>query len=79
MAYVDYYHCAVCDGKAFYDAEIDWQYQYVAKSPPHEWNHELCKPPYRHGVSVVVLCEDCWRTHEIKVAPRPAPLEGSVV
>lgn len=70
MAYVDYYHCAVCDGKAFYDAEIDWQYQYVARNPPDEWNHEFCKPPYRHGVSVVALCEDCAKTHAIQVVKR---------
>lgn len=24
MAYADYTHCDVCDTKAFYDAEIDW-------------------------------------------------------
>lgn len=29
MARGDYYGCAVCDGKAFYDANIDWEYQAV--------------------------------------------------
>lgn len=24
MAYADYYHCDICDSKAFYDAQIDW-------------------------------------------------------
>lgn len=27
MAYCDYKHCSVCDCKAFYDANIDWEYQ----------------------------------------------------
>ena len=25
MAYADYYHCDVCDSKAFYDANVDWE------------------------------------------------------
>jgi hypothetical protein len=70
MAYVDYWHCAVCDGKAFYDADISWEYQYVGKSPQGEYNGPLNNPPYRHGCSVVALCEDCWKTHEIKVVKR---------
>lgn len=24
MAYADYWHCAICDAKAFYDANVDW-------------------------------------------------------
>lgn len=24
MAYVDYYHCDLCDAKAFYDADVDY-------------------------------------------------------
>ena len=27
MAYADYTHCAVCDAKAFYDANVDWECQ----------------------------------------------------
>jgi hypothetical protein len=27
MAYGDYQHCAICDTKAFYDANIDWGHQ----------------------------------------------------
>ncbi len=29
MAYCDYTHCDLCDCKAFYDAEIDWEYASV--------------------------------------------------
>lgn len=25
MAYADYYLCDICDGKAFYDANVDWE------------------------------------------------------
>lgn len=27
MAYADYTHCDVCDAKAFYDANVDWEVQ----------------------------------------------------
>ena len=27
MAYADYQHCINCDTKAFYDGDIDWDYQ----------------------------------------------------
>ena len=26
MAYADYMHCAVCDTKVHYDAEVDYEY-----------------------------------------------------
>lgn len=70
MAGADYYHCAVCGGKAFYDANIDWEYQHVGRDPEDDWNGPLSRPPYLHGVSVVALCADCWKTHEIKVVRR---------
>lgn len=29
MAAADYYHCDLCGGKTFYDADIDWEVQHV--------------------------------------------------
>lgn len=51
MAYCDYMHCKVCGAKAFYDAEIDWDYQ----------NTDIDKN------GVVTLCKECLKTHEIIV------------
>lgn len=31
MAYVDFQHCAVCDRKTFYDANINWDWQNVGQ------------------------------------------------
>ena len=31
MAYADYTHCDVCDRKAFYDANINWESQYTGQ------------------------------------------------
>ena len=59
MAYADYFHCRVCDGKVFYDANIDWDYQHVGRE-----DGEVA--------SVVALCDDCFKTHEIVVQPRVA-------
>ena len=58
MAYADYMHCPLCDGKVFYDASINWEYQHVAHG-------EFGEP-----LSVVALCDDCFKTHEIIVQPR---------
>lgn len=58
MAAADYMHCAICDGKAFYDAEIDWEHQHVA--------HDDAGYP----ISVTALCDECFKTHEIVVRPR---------
>lgn len=57
MAYADYIHCPLCDAKAFYDASIDWGMQHVA-------NDGYCP------LSVVALCKECFKTHEIIVQPR---------
>jgi hypothetical protein len=55
MAYGDYQHCAVCDAKTFYDANIDWESQNV------------CLDDYGAPESVVSLCSDCSKTHKIVV------------
>ena len=60
MAYGDYMHCSVCDVKAFYDANIDWECQYIARGD------------FGEPLSVTVLCDDCFKTHEIVVQPRTA-------
>ena len=62
MAYADYQHCAVCDAKTFYDANIDWESQNVRINGRGGWPE-----------SVVSLCIACSETHEIIVAPRNRP------
>ena len=59
MAAADYHLCAVCEGKAFYDAEIT-DPRYCASWDPSE---------NADPIEIVVLCSDCAKTYEI-----PAPV-----
>lgn len=58
MAMADYYHCDVCGGKAFYDSHISWETTMLAVNE------------YDQPESLVALCADCFKTHEIKIVPR---------
>jgi hypothetical protein len=60
MAYMDYHHCAVCKGKAFYDANID-DPRYVAT-----YRDDTGWEP----IGIAVLCSDCNKTHEISIRER---------
>lgn len=59
MAYCDYQHCAVCDAKTFYDANIDWT----------STNVEVDEA-FHAPLSVESLCADCAKTHELLVVVR---------
>lgn len=55
MAYADYYHCDVCNAKAFYDANIDWEHTNLVVS---EWGAPE---------SLWALCKECAKTHEVVI------------
>ncbi len=59
MAYCDYQHCKLCDTKAFYDADIDWDYQ---NTDPDNGVVTLCKNCLKTHKIVVVAREE--GTHE---------------
>jgi hypothetical protein len=66
MAYADYHLCDLCEGKAFYDANINDR-RYVATYDPSE----TCDP-----IGVAVLCAECNKTHEAVIRPRQDRKEG---
>lgn len=57
MAMADYHHCAVCGGKAFYDANIEDD-RYCALYDPSV----ACEP-----IAIKALCPRCAKTHEVVV------------
>lgn len=59
MALSDYHLCAVCRGKAFYDANID-DPGYCATYDPGQG----CEP-----IAIKALCPECAKTHEVIVRP----------
>lgn len=81
MAYADYRLCDVCNGKAFYDANLNYEcepgvYRY---RPPYRI---AGKPQYedpaineKHGMCLdyvgdwAVLCSDCAKTHRTQIVP----------
>lgn len=89
MAASDYRSCDVCGGKAFYDANLNYQ-------EPSEWNDHLIafreagEPQYdtaekceKWGTKLdylgdwAVICSDCAKTHKCVVVPLPPPeVEG---
>ena len=65
MAYADYRLCDLCNGKTFYDANLNYQ------TPDAEHQNEY----WLHGVgSWAVICVDCAKDNIIQVHARnPAP------
>ena len=58
MAGVDYRRCDVCRGKAFYDADLNYDYDKTDK----DGNDKL-----GYVGSMKVLCDECSKTHMIVI------------
>jgi len=88
MAAADYRLCDVCDGKVFYDSNLNYE------QGPSDWCHT---EPYRnvgeaqyadpemvvkYGMRLdylgdwAVICEDCAKTHKCVIVPIEAPNAG---
>jgi hypothetical protein len=61
MAYIDYKHCAVCEGKVFYDTDIHHTY-------PWSEDPETAEKWQKDGH--LALCPQCYKTHRLKVVER---------
>lgn len=64
MAYADYRHCDVCDAKAFYDANLAYDFKEHGETGLFnvgDWK---------------VLCKTCAKTHEVVVVSRTPSSEG---
>ena len=55
MAYADYLHCAVCDRKTIYDADLNYD-----SAVEYGMLHDI-----------VTLCPDCAKTHSLQVVNAP--------
>lgn len=62
MAYADYHHCAVCDDKAFYDANIT--------DPRYVATYDADERKEWEPIAIKVLCFQCAKTHEVIVRKR---------
>lgn len=84
MALADYRLCDVCDSKAFYDANLNYEIggkgpdgKFVYPENPTRWAGEADP----HGVALdylgdwAVICTDCAKTHKCIVVPIAAPKE----
>lgn len=61
MAMADYRLCDVCERKAFYDANLNYDFgKRMADGSP--------KLDYLGAWAV--LCENCAKTHEVRIVPR---------
>jgi hypothetical protein len=58
MARADYRLCDVCDDKAFYDANLNYDFE----ENPETGLWQLG--------AWVVLCSDCAKTHDIQIVPK---------
>ena len=76
MAAGDYRSCDVCDGKAFYDVELD--YRFTSRQDPIEKDEQVTVSDVPQGYRLqylgawAVLCEQCTKTHRISILPREA-------
>ncbi len=61
MAYADYRLCDVCDGKAFYDSDLN--YDFKAKDLDG-------MPKLGYVATMKVICDDCAVTHEVIIRER---------
>jgi hypothetical protein len=70
MAMADYRLCDVCNGKAFYDANLN--YQWPNKNGKDEWGQEIEEDEFvrdsTHKLDYLgdwsVICRACARTHK---------------
>ena len=88
MAAADYRLCDVCDGKVFYDANLNYEQgrasEWAKRQAPFRWaGEEQGKPEHDDYLlrldylgDWAVICDDCAKTHKTTVVPiESAPAE----
>lgn len=89
MALADYRLCDVCEGKAFYDSNLnygDGTDDWYKSDPPFRQagEEQYSKPEFnqKYGTRLdhvgdwAVICSDCAKTHKTIVVPIDAKAEG---
>lgn len=81
MAKADYRLCDVCDEKAFYDANLNYEQgpSEYAVAPPYRvaGAEQYDKPEFaeKYGMRLgrvgdwAVICEDCAKSHRVQIVP----------
>lgn len=75
MAYADYRLCDICEGKAFYDSNLN--YQWPDKNGNNDYGNPIdksdlvrdCSYQLDHLGDWVVLCTECAKTHKVVIVP----------
>ncbi len=85
MAAADYRLCDVCDGKVFYDANLNYEQgrddEWAKRKAPFRWaGEEQGKPEHDDWLlrldylgDWAVLCGECSKTHRTQIVPIAAP------
>ena len=68
MAAADYRLCDVCDGKAFYDANLNYDYDSDTERP-RVTGEASYGPPLDYLGDWAVLCTDCAKRYRTKIVP----------
>jgi hypothetical protein len=70
MALADYRLCDVCDGKAFYDSNLNYEFRYRA-TDLSDWTDAEKDRGYQLDYlgDWKVLCAECSKTHKCVVVP----------
>lgn len=71
MALADYRLCDLCEGKAFYDAHMHYQYPNRDGSWEDDYGSPIRGENYKLGYlgDWKVLCVDCAKTHKCVIQP----------
>ncbi len=78
MAFSDYYCCDVCGAKAFYDANLNYDFD---SAPSVEYG---CNRKLDYVGDMAVICDECSKTHKVEVVATPpaqataAPTQGNL-
>jgi predicted amidophosphoribosyltransferase len=64
MALADYYLCDVCEAKAFYDANLNYDFD--------ERVSYGCQSKLERVGDMKVICDDCAAKYEVVLVPRAA-------
>lgn len=68
MALGDYYLCDVCGGKAFYDANLS--YDFDREQAPVSYG---CGMKLGYVGDMAVICDECAKTHTVAIIATPSP------
>ena len=86
MAMADYRKCDVCDGKAFYDSNLNYEMtedEFNAHRPPYriagEAQPDACGTAMRldRVGDWAVICHECAKTHKTQIVPITATIEST--